>query len=29
MDYGPMISHNGIKQLNVLDWLMKWRFFDL
>jgi hypothetical protein len=23
MDYGPMISHNGIKQLNVLDWLMK------
>lgn len=21
MDYGPMISHNGIKQLNVLDWL--------
>lgn len=23
MDYGPMISHNGIRQLYVLDWLMK------
>lgn len=23
MDYGPMISHNGIKQFNVLDWLTK------
>lgn len=23
MDYGPMVSHNGIRQLNVLDWLMK------
>ena len=23
MDYGPMISHNGIKQINVLDWLVK------
>ena len=23
MDYGPMISHNGIKQINVLDWLIK------
>ena len=21
MDYGPMVSHNGIKQLYVLDWL--------
>lgn len=21
MDYGPMVSHNGIKQYNVLDWL--------
>ena len=23
MDYVPMISHNGIKQINVLDWLLK------
>lgn len=23
MDYGPMVSHNGIKQLNVLDWLIR------
>lgn len=23
MDYGPVVSHNGIKQLNVLDWLIK------
>lgn len=23
MDYGPMVSHNGIKQFNVLDWLIK------
>lgn len=23
MDYGPLISHNGIKQINVLDWLTK------
>lgn len=23
MDYGPMISHNGIRQINVLDWLTK------
>lgn len=23
MDYDPMISHNGIKQLYVLDWLLK------
>ncbi len=23
MDYGPLISHNGIRQMNVLDWLMK------
>lgn len=23
MDYRPMISHNGIRQLNVLDWLCK------
>lgn len=23
MDYGPMVSHNGIKQINVLDWLIK------
>ena len=23
MDYGPVISHNGIKQINVLDWLIK------
>lgn len=22
MDYGPMISHNGIRQINVLDWLV-------
>jgi len=22
MDYGPMISHNGIRQLYVLDWLI-------
>ena len=23
MDYGPMVSHNGIRQIYVLDWLMK------
>ena len=23
MDYGPLISHNGIRQLYVLDWLLK------
>lgn len=23
MDYGPLISHNGIKQINALDWLLK------
>lgn len=23
MDYGPMVSHNGIKQLNALDWLLR------
>lgn len=23
MDYTPLTSHNGIKQINVLDWLMK------
>lgn len=23
MDLGPLVSHNGIKQLNVLDWLLK------
>lgn len=23
MDYGPIISHNGIKQIYVLDWLLK------
>lgn len=23
MDYGPMVSHNGIRQLYVLDWLLK------
>lgn len=23
MDYGPMVSHNGIKQVNVLDWLIR------
>lgn len=23
MDYGPQVSHNGIKQINVLDWLLK------
>lgn len=23
MDYGPLISHNGIKQIHVLDWLLK------
>lgn len=23
MDYGPLISHNGIRQINVLDWLTK------
>lgn len=22
MDYGPVISHNGIKQINALDWLL-------
>lgn len=23
MDYGPLVSHNGIKQINALDWLLK------
>ena len=23
MDYGPMVSHNGIRQINVLDWLTR------
>lgn len=23
MDYGPMVSHNGIRQINVLDWLVQ------
>ncbi|MGN1115597.1 MAG: ATP-binding protein [Candidatus Ornithomonoglobus sp.] len=23
MDYSPIVSHNGIRQINVLDWLMK------
>ena len=23
MDHGPLVSHNGIKQLNALDWLLK------
>lgn len=23
MDLGPLVSHNGIKQVNVLDWLLK------
>ena len=23
MDYGPLISHNGIKQIYVLDWLLR------
>ena len=23
MDYGPTVSHNGIKQINVLDWLTR------
>ena len=23
MDHGPLVSHNGIKQLNTLDWLLK------
>ncbi len=23
MDLGPLVSHNGIKQMNVLDWLLK------
>lgn len=23
MDHGPMVSHNGIKQINVLDWLTR------
>lgn len=23
MDYIPIISHNGIKQINVLEWLLK------
>lgn len=23
MDLGPLISHNGIRQINVLDWLLK------
>lgn len=24
MDYTPLTSHNGIKQINVLDWLLKY-----
>jgi hypothetical protein len=23
MDHTPMVSHNGIRQLNALDWLLK------
>ncbi len=23
MDFTPLTSHNGIKQINVLDWLLK------
>ena len=23
MDYMPLTSHNGIKQINVLEWLLK------
>lgn len=23
MDYGPLVSHNGIRQVNALDWLLK------
>jgi predicted AAA+ superfamily ATPase len=23
MDYTPLTSHNGIKQINALDWLLK------
>lgn len=23
MDYGPIVSHNGIRQINVLDWLTR------
>lgn len=23
MDYGPMVSHNGIRQMNVLEWLVR------
>lgn len=23
MDHGPVVSHNGIKQINVLDWLLR------
>ena len=23
MDYVPLVSHNGIKQINVIDWLLK------
>ena len=23
MDYGPLVSHNGIRQLYVIDWLLK------
>ena len=23
MDFTPVISHNGIKQINVLDWLLR------
>jgi hypothetical protein len=23
MDHTPLVSHNGIKQINVLDWLLK------
>lgn len=25
MDLGPLVSHNGIKQINALDWLLKER----
>ena len=23
MDHGPVVSHNGIKQINALDWLLR------
>ena len=22
MDYGPVVNHDGIRQVNVLDWLL-------